>query len=112
MFSRKDHLRSRSEADPKQTCIFVYIKSDTLFKCSVKYPVYIIFIIGACEPPQTHAPVSRARSSPVPGVVAYGKRPITARTAPHVTCRMQFPAVPEVVVWDHGRKNKDNVMII
>ena len=39
-------------------------------------------------------PVSRARSSPVPGVVAYGEWPITARTAPHVTkhqgeCRMQ-----------------------
>ena len=24
----------------------------------------------------------------------------------------KFPAGPEVVVWDHGRKNKDNVMII
>ena len=27
-----------------------------------------------------------------------------------VVCK--FPAGPEVVVWDHGRKNKDNVMII
>ena len=26
-----------------------------------------------------------------------------------VVCK--FPASPEVVVWDHGRKNKDNVMI-
>ena len=39
-------------------------------------------------------PVSRARSSPVPGVVAYGEWPITARTTPHVTnhrgaCRLQ-----------------------
>ena len=27
-----------------------------------------------------------------------------------VVCK--FTAVPEVVVWDHGRKNKDNIMII
>ena len=27
-----------------------------------------------------------------------------------VVCK--FTAVPEVVVWDHGRNNKDNVMII
>ena len=26
-----------------------------------------------------------------------------------VICK--FPAGPEVVVWDHGRKNKDNVMM-
>ena len=40
-------------------------------------------------------PVSRSSSSPVPGVVAFGEIPITARTAPHVTnrddaCRMQI----------------------
>ena len=39
-------------------------------------------------------PVSRARSSPMPGVVASGEWPITARTTPHVTnhrgaCRLQ-----------------------
>ena len=43
----------------------------------------------------TTVPVSRSSSSPVPGVVAFGERPITARTAPHVTnrddaCRMQI----------------------
>ncbi len=43
---------------------------------------------------RTLVPVSRARSSPVPGVVAYGEWPITARTTPHVTnhrgaCRLQ-----------------------
>ena len=27
-----------------------------------------------------------------------------------VVCK--FPAVPEVVVWDHGRKNRDNVMLM
>ena len=50
----------------------------------VKKNIYII----------CYVPVSRARSSPVPGVVASGEKPITARTTPHVTnhrgaCRLQ-----------------------
>ena len=34
-------------------------------------------------------------------------------TLPIIMARVvcKFPAGPEVVVWDHGRKNKDNVMI-
>ena len=32
-----------------------------------------------------------------------------SRREQHPTCK--FPAGPEVVVWNHGRKNKDNVMI-
>ena len=53
----------------------------------------------------------------MPRVVADSEIPITARTAAQVTnhddaCRMQISCRPEVVVWDHGKKNMDNVMLI
>ena len=34
----------------------------------------------------------------------------TPRDQSRVTCK--FPAGPELVVWDHRRKNKDNVMVL
>ena len=74
-------------------------------KASTLRPSCLALCYSAAEyacpvwPRSTHAPkmnqVSRSRSSPVPGIVAYGKWPITAGTAPHVTnhddaCRMQI----------------------
>ena len=54
-----------------------------------------MYCLMHCFADVVRVPVSRARSSPVPGVVAYGNLPITARTAPNVTnhddaCRMQI----------------------
>ena len=52
------------------------------------------------------------RSSPVPGVVAYGETNHGENSIIMTRVICKFPAGPEVVVWDHGRKNKDNGMII
>ena len=66
----------------------------------------------------TTGPVSPARSSPVPGVVAYTMGNDQSRREHHLTWPIimarvvcKFPAGSGVFVWDHGRNNKDNVMI-